>query len=103
MIQTVLAMHNDKIRSIVISGHSGSADKGEDLICAAVSAIAFGTCNALDLLGSDAKCTIGDNRIEIRTVTEDETTAVILNTMRIQLETVQEGNETFVTIRKTEV
>ena len=103
MIQTVLAMHNGKIRSIVISGHSGSAEKGEDLICAAVSAIAFGTCNALDQLGSDAACTVGDNRIEIRTGSVKEPTQTILQAMIIQLQTVKEGNESFLTIRKTEV
>ena len=103
MIQAVLTEHQGKIQSITVSGHSGSADKGEDLICAAVSAISFGICNALYELGSDASCVVADNRIEISIGTSDERTQTILQTMVVQLQTVMEGNETFLTIRKTEV
>ncbi len=32
-----------KNTSVIVSGHSGIADKGEDILCAAVSALAQGT------------------------------------------------------------
>ena len=90
MIQTVLAMHNGKIRSIVISGHSGSADKGEDLICAAVSSIGTGTLNALDELVPDT-CELELNEIiEIRVIQDSRDVQLILNTMLIQLKTIAE-------------
>ena len=102
MIQAVLTVQNGMIKTAEISGHSGSADKGEDLICAAVSAIVFGTCNALDELGSEADIEVSSNLVKI-TGRDDPLTQTILNTMDIQLRTVQEGRETFVSIRKTEV
>lgn len=102
MIQAVLTVENGMIKTAEISGHSGSADKGEDLICAAVSAIVFGTCNALDELGSEADIEVSSNLVKI-TGRDDPLTQTILNTMDVQLRTVQEGRETFVNIRKTEV
>ena len=103
MIQIVLTRRDSQIESVSVSGHSGSAEYGRDLICAAVSAIVFGTCNALDELGSDAECSVLENEIQIDVVTNDRRTQLILETMLVQLRTVQEGNETFVKIRKTEV
>ena len=103
MIHIVLTRQKNHIRSIVISGHAESDIYGKDLVCAAVSAIAFGACNALDLLGSDCECSVRDNRIEFAVRTEDELTETILSTVMIQLETVQEGNSEFIDIRKMEV
>lgn len=100
MIEVVLTRDSKQIYSVVISGHSGSADKGEDLICAAVSAIAFGTCNALYELGSSAECVVKDNRIEMRSLCADDLTQTIIRTMIVQLETVQEGNSQFLNIKK---
>ena len=100
MIEVVLTSDREGIRSVRISGHSQSADKGEDLICAAVSAIAFGTCNALYELGSDAECSVGDNRIEIRNCGSDELTQTILKTAVVQLKTVEEGNTQFLNIKE---
>ena len=102
MIHIVLTEQNDLIRTVEVSGHSGSAEKGRDLICAAVSTIVFGTGNALDELGSTSEVIVGDNRVTIHAAS-DEKTQIILRTMEIQLRTVQEGSETFVNIRKTEV
>ena len=100
MIEVVLTSDRKGIRSVSISGHSQSADKGQDLICAAVSAIAFGTCNALYELGSDAECSVGSNRIEISRCGQDDLTQTILKTAVIQLKTVEEGNSQFLNIKE---
>ncbi|ERI11507.1 ribosomal-processing cysteine protease Prp [Aneurinibacillus aneurinilyticus] len=41
---------DDTIEEITISGHAGSAEYGQDLVCAAVSAISLGCVNAVELL-----------------------------------------------------
>lgn len=38
------------ITEIVVAGHADFAAKGEDLVCAAVSAITFGSANAIEYL-----------------------------------------------------
>lgn len=40
----------DAIIEFTISGHAGFADPGEDIVCAGVSAISFGTINAIQAL-----------------------------------------------------
>lgn len=103
MIRIRASLHGSEILSLSVTGHSGSAEKGEDLVCAAVSAVSFGLLNALDLLGSDADLKLEDNLIEIRTVTPDQSTETILKTGLIQLQTIEETNQKYVRIEKTEV
>ncbi|MBQ9327860.1 MAG: ribosomal-processing cysteine protease Prp [Solobacterium sp.] len=103
MIQAELTVHGSTIRSLVISGHAESGEYGSDLICAAASAIAFGICNTLDELGSTAECAVKDNRIEILNCPEDIVTQTVMNTALIQLETLREGRNQYLDIRKTEV
>ncbi len=100
MIEVVLTAGKSQICAVSISGHSGSAERGKDLVCAAVSAIVFGTCNALDELGSSAECIVRDNWIEIRGLGADELTQTIIQTMIIQLKTVQEDNSRFLNIKE---
>ena len=38
------------ISSFSISGHAGFADAGQDIVCAAVSALSFNTINAIETL-----------------------------------------------------
>lgn len=37
-----------QIASLTINGHAGYAEKGQDIVCAAVSAISIGTINAVE-------------------------------------------------------
>lgn len=39
---------NGQILAFTISGHAGYADHGQDIVCAAVTAISFGTVNAIE-------------------------------------------------------
>lgn len=50
------------IELITIDGHAGFADPGQDIVCAAVSGISFGTINAIDmLLGVELPVEQGEN------------------------------------------
>lgn len=41
---------DESIYEIKIRGHAGSAEYGQDLVCAAVSAISLGTVNAIEMV-----------------------------------------------------
>ncbi len=103
MIHISLKLHDEKIQSMQISGHAGYADKGKDLICAAVSAISFGLCNALDQMKSDCNIDLKDNFIEIQVNHDSLETQTILKTALIQFETVEEISSQYIEIQKTEV
>lgn len=38
------------VKSFTISGHAGFADRGEDIVCAGVSAVSIGAINAIEML-----------------------------------------------------
>lgn len=103
MIYVSVTTHDSKINLIEIKGHAGSDDYGKDLVCAAVSAISFGLCNALDLLDTDATISIGNNLIRIECNNPDEKLDTILQTGLIQLKTVQEQNNSYLNIKQLEV
>ncbi len=103
MISVVVTEHNKQITSMTISGHANSAEYGKDLICAAVSAISFGLCNALDEFCKDAKVSVEDNLIRIECDNPNEKFDTILQTGLIQLKTVQECNNSYLNIKQLEV
>ena len=51
MIKVVLTKNDEEYSAFEISGHAESGPYGYDLVCAAVSAISFGTVNALFSIG----------------------------------------------------
>ncbi len=47
MIKIEATRKDGKIINLTVKGHANSAPKGEDLVCAAVSSVLVGGCNAL--------------------------------------------------------
>ncbi len=50
MITVTITRKRDEMTAFEISGHAESGPYGYDLVCAAVSAVSFGTVNAIDRL-----------------------------------------------------
>ena len=82
---------NDRITGFSVSGHSGYAENGADIVCAAISAVvtmAEATIN--DVLGAKAKVRVKDEQARI-TLTlpvscdEEETVQAVLAGMMITL------------------
>lgn len=103
MITISVKQHGSKIQEIEITGHAGYANKGKDLVCAAVSAIGFGLCNTIDIMDLDASIHIVDNTVTIQTSDASDIIQTVLKTGLIQLETVAEQQNEFVKINKLEV
>lgn len=63
MIQVKVTRNTDlHITEVIIEGHAGYADSGYDLVCAAVSAVTFGTANAIKaLLQTNAVKAVGES------------------------------------------
>ncbi|MEF9961457.1 MAG: ribosomal-processing cysteine protease Prp [Erysipelotrichaceae bacterium] len=95
----------DLIKEVKIKGHAQAADAGEDLVCAGVSSIAIGTLNALDLLSKntcDARMQQACIHINVNCM-DDNRTQIILQTMLIQLSTMEERYPENIKIKKQEV
>ena len=67
MIQVRITKSQEKILSIDVKGHANSAAYGSDLVCAEVSAIMIGLCNALDEAKLPCGIIVKDNHITIET------------------------------------
>lgn len=104
MIRVIVNVDGPNVSSVTIKGHANAASKGEDLVCAGVSSIGIGTLNALDLLvSSDTHEELSEGFISIEVVKNNPTIQTILQTMIIQLETMQHAHPKYITIKKQEV
>ena len=84
-------MEDDRITGFSVSGHSGYAEQGEDIVCAAISAVvtmAEATIN--DVCGAKAKVRVKEQDARI-TLTlpsscdEEETVQAVLSGMLVTL------------------
>ena len=82
---------NDRITGFSVSGHSGYAESGADIVCAAVSAVvtmAEATIN--DVLGAKAKVRVKDEQARISltlpvSCDEEESVQAVLTGMMLTL------------------
>lgn len=107
MITVKVSKKADYIHSFAVSGHAESGPYGHDLVCSAVSAIVFGSINAVFSLtemklnidqgdGGYIKVTIPSNATEAT----KEKTELLLRGMIVSLETVERDYGQYITIKK---
>lgn len=102
MIQVHLTKHGEHYIKVYAKGHAYAGEFGEDLICAAASTIMFGICNALNEISNIDDIEILENEIIINIKKPNKTTDLIINTMRIELETLREQNKRYLRLKETE-
>lgn len=103
MIRITVNEKNHQLIDLDIQGHAGSDVYGHDLVCAIVSGIGTGLCNALDQLCGVEDIVLEEGHIAIHIKHPDEKTDIILRTGLIQLQTAEETNQSFIKIKISEV
>ena len=100
MIEVKVQSIEDVISLIEVRGHADSAPKGEDLVCAAVSAIITGGCNAIHEVNKfSIKLEDGYALIKAKgNITRAD--ALVLETIVKQLETIEDSYPQYIRIRK---
>ena len=97
-------MEDERITGFSVSGHSGYAEAGSDIVCAAISAVvtmAEATIN--DVCGAKAKVRVKDEQARI-TLTlpvscdEEETVQAVLAGMMVTLINLQEDYSDFIEV-----
>ena len=97
-------MEDERITGFSVSGHSGYAEAGSDIVCAAISAVvtmAEATIN--DVCGAKAKVRVKDEQARI-TLTlpvscdEEETVQAVLAGMMVTLLGLQEDYPDFIEV-----
>ncbi|MCL6428653.1 hypothetical protein LT335_00192 [Spiroplasma sp. JKS002669] len=90
MVKTNFYYQKDQIVKVEVSGHSNFDQVGKDIICAGISAIVFGTLNALDNLVSQQEVKIVEpkTKVIIEVLKPSDNNQMILQTMFWQLKTI---------------
>ena len=97
-------MEDERITGFSVSGHSGYAEEGKDIVCAAISAIvtmAEATIN--DVCGAKAKVRVkeADNRITLMLPTscdEEESVQAVLAGMMLTLCSMRDDYPDFIEV-----
>ena len=98
MIKIEATRKDGKIINLTVKGHANSAPKGEDLVCAAVSSVLVGGCNALNQPNCFAiKLNEGDASISELSIANKHDYEV-LETMMIQFKTIEESSKKFLQV-----
>ena len=98
MIKIEATRKDGKIVNLTVKGHANSAPKGEDLVCAAVSSVLVGGCNALSQPNCFAiKLNEGDASINELSIANKHDYEV-LETMIIQFKTIEESSKKFLKV-----
>ena len=97
-------VENDRINGFSVSGHSGYAEAGQDIVCAAISAVvtmAEATIN--DVLGAKAKVRVKDEQARI-TLTlpascdEEESVQAVLSGLLLYLISLREDYPDYIEV-----
>ena len=98
MITVTIIRKQDAYQMMKVTGHAQSAPYGEDLVCAAVSAIMTGGINALDL--KQAKVTNIEGLSEIQVLDlHHQPNQAVYRVMMTQLTTIAEAYPKYIRIR----
>ena len=96
MVHVEIIREAERINGFSLRGHAGFADKGKDIVCAAVSVLAINTVNSIEaLLPEDGKLmeVVSEEKegiIKCRFVSEPSKDAgLLLNSMYLGLKTIE--------------
>lgn len=104
MINVKVVYWQKNCKEISVYGHADSGLYGQDLVCAAVSGIVFGTLNALEQSFSEnIKIDIEDNKIKITVIKSIKETNLMLKMLVIQLKTVTNQYPNNITLKEVDL
>lgn len=103
MISCVFVSSSKKPAGFEISGHSGSAESGRDIVCAAVSSAAYMAANTVtEILGCEIDALIDDGYMKITLKGRNDAAEDIFAGLKLHLESLAEDYPDFIKI-STEV
>lgn len=99
MIRATFYIRNNQPCGFVIDGHSGYAECGQDIICAAVSSAAYMAVNTItEILGTDIEADVNDGYMKIMLCSTSEAATDILKGLLLHLSELAKDNPDFIEI-----
>lgn len=85
------------ITAVTVEGHTGYAEEGSDIVCAAVSTLTQGALLGVrKVAGIDAESKVSDGRLTFRLAKYNDKSDAILETMRLALLDISEGYSRYI-------
>lgn len=94
MIQVQAVKENGHYKKFTIDGHAGYAEMGEDIVCAAVSALVINTINSIEQFTEDAfTCDCKDGMIQSWEFTSEVSsgTDLLMDSLMLGLANIQKS------------
>jgi len=92
---------NNNFKYLIIQGHANYAEKGQDTVCAAISAITNGTANFLQkYYSADCKIAYSPTKLNIQLLNDNSDCQLSLKLMLYQLENVANSFPNYLEIKK---
>ncbi len=86
MIKVTFFKAENLVKGFEVSGHSGSAEKGKDIICAFVSSACLMTANTItEVIGLDADSEVSDGYLRFIIKNSADSAQDILNGLKLHL------------------
>jgi uncharacterized protein YsxB (DUF464 family) len=99
MITANFNYQNQKVSSYEMTGHAYAGEPGEDLVCAAVSAVVFGLTNSMITLDeSELTVKMEDGYLLVENIPVSEKAQTLVYGMIVSLQTIEEDNFQYLTV-----
>jgi|SRR5690554_1042036 len=100
MTKITISKKDNYIVEIEIKGHALSAKYNEDIVCAGISSVVFGICNALTKLTNYNENLIifQDSLIRLSQISNEKDVQLICEVMIVQLETIKRSYPKYIEI-----
>lgn len=102
MIKVLTEKENNRIKRVLIKGHANYDKYGQDIVCAAVSAMTITTVNAIASLEETIKYTSKEGYVEIIVTKMTDVNETLLNNLLIELEELKNQYPKNIEIRNEE-
>jgi uncharacterized protein len=91
MTKVKIYQKQDHVDKIIIKGHALSGEYGHDVVCAGISTVVTGICNALEELSDYATemITFNEGYVEIPNLNDDAKIQLIIDVLIVQLKTIE--------------
>lgn len=105
MISVSFTVSGNTLTGFEISGHSGYAQEGSDIVCAAVSSASLMAANTItDIQQLNADITVNDGFLNLNLSKEDaQAAAVTLQGLKLHLTALSQEYPTFIKVTISEV
>ena len=100
MISVNVKFIGSDVKTLTVSGHANYDKYGKDIVCAGVSAVVTGGINALESQVENIEIINKENELGVKVLNSNEYIQIVLKTILIQLETIENSYKKYIKITK---